>query len=183
MRLPGEFQLPGVTTCHNQMMTPLWRSIPGCDGYEASTEGQIRSLDRYVRGCSRAGKEFKKLCRGKQLKYCFDSDGYAIVEIRGKTRKVHQLVALAFHGERPDGWHVNHSDENKLNNAPGNLEYLTPGDHNRVHPRVKLNWDKVTHIRKRLAEGASQYVIAEEFGTTQANISLIAKNITWKIGP
>lgn len=164
-------------------MTPVWRTIPGCDGYEASSEGQIRSVDRLVRGCSRAGREFQKRCKGKQLKYCFDSDGYGMVEIHGKMRKVHQLVALAFIGERPDGHQINHIDENKTNNIPENLEYLTQEGHNRVHPTCVLTWDDVVEIRKRLATGTSQYALADLFGTTQPNISCIALNKTWKVEP
>src|SRR5690606_32966695 len=45
---------------------------------------------------------------------------------------VHTLVALAFHGEPPgpigsgwDDWQVEHIDDDKQNNRPGNLEWVT----------------------------------------------------------
>ena len=38
---------------------------------------------------------------------------------------VHHLVAEAFHGPRPNGYVVDHKDENKLNNHATNLQYIS----------------------------------------------------------
>ena len=51
--------------------------------------------------------------------------GYLIMNVEGKTRTIHTLVAEAFLGIRPDGYDVDHIDGNKLNNAASNLRYVT----------------------------------------------------------
>lgn len=89
-----------------------WRSIPASNGYEASRCGMIRN---------RHGRILKP-----QRHHC----GYRIVGIkfgdrRVKSVTVHSVVALAWLGERPDGYDVHHRDGDKTNNAVENLAYVT----------------------------------------------------------
>ncbi|WP_180768758.1 HNH endonuclease signature motif containing protein, partial [Vibrio parahaemolyticus] len=44
---------------------------------------------------------------------------------KGGYKRVHELVALTFIGERPKGQVTRHLDGDKLNNRPGNLMYGT----------------------------------------------------------
>nr|WP_314187459.1 NUMOD4 motif-containing HNH endonuclease [uncultured Brevundimonas sp.] len=89
-----------------------WRPIPG-SSYEASSLGRIRSP------------------RGNILKLHAHTLGYQIVDVRfdnepkTKTRTVHSLVALAFHGPRPEGLDVAHGNCIKTDNRPSNLRYAT----------------------------------------------------------
>lgn len=66
---------------------------------------------------------------GKRLKGEIHTKGYRRVCLRSggvdKNHYVHALVALAFLGPRPVGYHVDHIDFDKLNNRPSNLRYLT----------------------------------------------------------
>ena len=101
---PGEpFSL--VTTME------IWKPIPGSN-YEASSLGRIRSPWR-------------------TLKLCAHPLGYQIVGIRFdrdprvRTYTVHSLVALAFHGPRPEGLDVAHGNCVKTDNRPSNLRYCT----------------------------------------------------------
>jgi hypothetical protein len=102
-------------------MDEQWRPIPSTPGYEASSLGRIRSVDRVVetvRGPSRR--------RGKVLALVLPKDGYMQIATPGRgTRKVHRLVAEAWLGPRPDGLHVLHGPGGQQDNRPSNLRYGT----------------------------------------------------------
>lgn len=82
-----------------------WSPIPGLPGYEASTLGRI--LSPY----------------GVVLALSSDQDGYQRVWIRGRTRKVHQLVLLAFVGEPRAAQEVLHRNHKRSDNRLSNLRY------------------------------------------------------------
>lgn len=108
------------------MGVEIWKPVSGYEGmYEVSDEGRVRSLDRVVKG--RVGNN--RLFPGKILSPETTYQGYKRVRLsrEGKTRRftVHSLVAQAFIGDYPDGLVINHIDENKANNRPDNLEYIT----------------------------------------------------------
>lgn len=116
-----------------------WKSIPGFEGlYEASDSGQIRSLYRGVRN-------------EKILKQVVNKDGYCRVELykdgKRKYLLVHRAVWESFNGSVPEGYEINHKDENRQNNNIENLELLTHlenlnyGSHN-----IKLRY--ANHRRK-----------------------------------
>lgn len=88
----------------------IWKPIPGST-YEASSLGRIRSPRGYV------------------LKPYNHVLGYLLVGVNidgvAKTRTVHSIVALAFHGPRPAGLDIAHGDNDKQNNRPENLRYAT----------------------------------------------------------
>jgi hypothetical protein len=121
-----------------------WRGIPGFEEYEASSFGRIRRVDS-----------------GRVLKPVIDSDGRHRVNLwranKYRTRRVHQLVALAFHGPQPDGTEVAHLDGNVGNNRPSNLAWCTPKEnngHKRIHgtqPVGERVWNaKMTDAQVRL---------------------------------
>jgi hypothetical protein len=62
------------------------------------------------------------------------------------NRRVHQLVAEAFHGSRPDGLVIRHLDGDKMNNRATNLRYGTSSEnaqdrleHGRHHQLEKMH--------------------------------------------
>jgi hypothetical protein len=90
----------------------IWKSIPGFQHYEASNLGRIRRIEtgRIMQPSMSKGYWHTLLCEnGKR-----------------SIHRLHKLVCLAFHGQRPDGYVINHKDGNKMNNLPENLEYTTP---------------------------------------------------------
>lgn len=96
----------------------IWLPIEGYGGlYQVSNYGRVKSLD-YNRT-----KQEKILRQGKN-KY-----GYLMVvlykEGKGKTIKIHRLVAQAFIPNPNNYPCVNHKDECKTNNCVDNLEWCT----------------------------------------------------------
>lgn len=107
----------------------VYKDIPGYDGlYQASTFGNIRSLDKMVD----KGKGLF-LLKGRVLKPSMTRfDGYYQLAIGvGDKRKrytVHTLVAMTFlnHTSNRSVSHVDHIDNDKLNNNISNLQIITP---------------------------------------------------------
>ena len=90
-------------------MIEIWKDIePYKNIYQVSNLGRIKSL--------LYNKE-------KILKTRVQPRGYELVNLKGKTFKVHRLVAEAFVLNNNNYNEVNHKDENKLNNYANNLEW------------------------------------------------------------
>lgn len=110
----------------------VWSEIPGLSGYyEASNNGQIRSVHRMVNGFSaKAGRPIKLQRKEKVLSQNVRGRGYLYVCIcvdgRMWKEQVHKLVLMAFKGERPDGMVACHNDGNPSNNNIENLRWGTP---------------------------------------------------------
>lgn len=139
----------------------------------------------------------------KMLKPALSPDGYLktmIVNDQGKniSTTIHRMVALAYHGPRPKGLHINHIDGNKQNNRPSNLEYITHSanakhsfDIGLQKPKIgstngnsKLTDQDVIEIRTIAANGGRYYgrkKLAERYGVSEAHIKDIVnrRRNTW----
>lgn len=94
-----------------------WKDVVGYEGlYKVSNLGRVKSLKKN-------GVAHDKLLRA------FDLRGLGYMSVRlskdnkGKTHKVHRLVAQAFIQNPNNLPQVNHKDENKSNNFVYNLEW------------------------------------------------------------
>lgn len=98
------------------------RPIPGFAGFYATQEGTI--LDE-------SGRELA-LCK-EYPRVLIQREG----EPRGQRRRygVHQLVAAAFLGPRPDGHDIDHIDGDPQNSKPSNLRYETVAVNRARHGR------------------------------------------------
>lgn len=152
-------------------MPEVWQPIPGFDGYEASSEGRIRSPRKVL------------TANGKRK--------YKVVNIGRVPRYVHRLVALAFHGEPATDLWVLHRDDDPLNNRPSNLYWGTPkensadkeangnaprGEH---HQSAKLTEVQVVEIRARSEAGESRKSLAAAFGLCPQAVSHIVNRKRW----
>lgn len=123
-------------------MTEEWRPVTGCDGYEVSDLGRVRS---FMKGSWR----LRALCGERYLHVILRVEGESVI------RYVHGMVAEAFLGPRPAGHDINHRDCNRLNNVPANLEYVTHRE-NMVHavrmgrPVGKRKLSTELYARRRL---------------------------------
>lgn len=164
-------------------MNEIWKDIPGYEErYQASTLGNIRSLDRIVY-TERGQRHYK----GKLLRPgAFCKTGHVSVVLGRNTngKPVHSLVALTFIGERPEGYDVLHINDIPTDNRLENLRYGTRTENIMDHFRNKGAWRKlaesdVRDIKKRLAEGKTGASLAREYGVSDAAISAIKTGKTF----
>jgi len=115
-------------------MIEEWKDIPGYEGlYQVSNMGNVKSLNY-----NHTGKE-------RILKTRLDKDGYIrlnLFNVKRKTEKVHQLVALTFlawdKSKYPLIRHLNHDKtDNRLENLCVGTIYENNTDY-RIDPGV--NW-------------------------------------------
>jgi hypothetical protein len=93
-------------------LTEEWRDVPGCPGYQASSEGRIRGL---------AGRLIKPFLRADGRRQFHIALG---ARHHRKKMMVYQAVALAFLGPAPkDKPEINHIDGLPTNDHPENLEW------------------------------------------------------------
>ncbi|WP_253278713.1 HNH endonuclease [Pseudomonas syringae group genomosp. 3] len=119
--------------------------------------------------------------------------GYKTVSImlpNGKSRPVgvHQLVADAYHGARPDGLVVRHLNGIPSDNAPGNLKYGTDAENSddrkrhgtylggSNHHNSKLTGGQAVAIRTKRRAGARVKDLAAEFSVSVSTIESIIYN-------
>lgn len=109
----------------------IWRDIKGYEGlYQVSNLGRIKricdsiTIGIYGQIIVRHRNNIIKGFKGKR-----QNDYWRVYLYKNGKRKkytVHILVYTSFFGEIPDGYQVNHIDENKDNNSIFNLNLLTP---------------------------------------------------------
>lgn len=97
--------------------TGVWMNIPGFPGYHANAGGQIRSCRIWN--------------KPRILKPAKNKNGYLMVMLgRGNSCYVHELVLLAFHGQRPMYHQASHVNGVRDDNRIGNLRWESPKDNN-----------------------------------------------------
>ena len=122
------------------MENEIWKPIPNYDGYEVSNYGRVKSL---------------KLGRELILKPKDDFRGYFNIQLWVKNRKkpfkIHQLVAMAFLGHKPNGQNlvVNHINFDKKDNRLENLEVITQRENSNLkHIKSSSIYTGVTWNKK-----------------------------------
>jgi hypothetical protein len=163
-----------------------WRDVASFPGlYEVSSCGRVR---RHINSTYRQSTK-----PGKILLLDTSTD-YARVSLHGNGKRkkmlVHRLVAEAFLDGFIPGRIINHVDGNKQNNAPSNLEWVTPRENTAHAWRTGLakpmsrSEHGATVIDDRgvraicflhHVHGVSQTVLSEAYGVTVAAVSTICR--------
>jgi hypothetical protein len=163
-----------------------WKVIPETNGmYEASSWGRVRSVDRIVMH-SKSG--FLTI-KGRILKMTLSNERYYYITICINANRVkhnvHVLIAKAFKGIRPYGYHVDHGDRNRQNNHIKNLSYKT------VLENCSFKGSQAGNaklIEKQVAEIKAKYMrkvytasmLANEYNVDLSTINKITTGVNWK---
>lgn len=145
-------------------MEEIWKDIRGYEGlYQISNLGRVKSfhkwkrascVDEYILSPTTADNDYANVTLYKDLKR--------------KKFLVHRLVAEAFIPNPENLPHINHKDENKLNNNVDNLEWCTP---------LYNNCYGTAKFRAIMTKGkpVGQYLINDQWLATYANISVASE--------
>lgn len=160
-----------------------WRKVPDWPEYEVSNYGQVkRNRPNGVNNLKPwlfHGYPMVALCINGQRKNFF----------------VHTLVARAFLGPKPTGFHVHHKDFNKLNNNIHNIEYILASEHRKMDghnkppvrwgnppTNAKLTYEAARKIRRLAKDGWMTHIIAGAFKVSRSNIQRVLANKHWFLG-
>ena len=144
-------------------MSIEWRAVSGFKHYEVSSGGDVRSLDRMV-PCHGG----QRLAKGKGMKpQKIVSTGYMQIDLEGKKKSVHRLVAEAFLGAAPAGMQVNHKNGDRTDNRIENLEWCTASE-NVQHGFRVLHPDCRPYLGKFSVEHPTSKAVTSTCMTTGA---------------
>ena len=167
-------------------MQEEWKWIKGYEGlYQISNLGNLKSFLKDKDGYFRSN---------------VDKNGwYLTVNLydelrRMKTYRIHRLVAEAFIGEIPKGYHVHHKDGNKQNNNVNNLEWVTARENMQHAFDTNLcigifgensHLSKITNLEalavcRLIMDRKSNAEISEELGISEKTIQHIRHGESWK---
>jgi hypothetical protein len=169
-----------------------WRPIEGQPGYEVSSLGRVRSLERVIMRSNGRPHPWP----GRVLKPGHTKIKTMIYQhvVLGKKRSffVHALVCAAFHGPRPslkhevahwdgDGWNCRSANLRWATHADNHADKVRHGRHMRGarHHGVKLMEHEVREIRAKLRDGQILSAIARIYSVKPGTISMIRDGRSW----
>ena len=155
-------------------MPEIWKDAVGYEGtYQISYIGKVKSLKR------------PRHLKDRILKAYQDKNGYWCVNLykdgKPQIQYVHHLVALAFLGPRPEGYHIHHLDHDSSNELLTNLEYISPRRHIEITRErngiTLLTKEQVLKIR---GSDETQTKLARVYNCNPSNISRIKSGEHYK---
>lgn len=168
-------------------LVEIWKAIPEFeDLYIISNYGKVKSI-----GIGNNRKTGQIISTWLSPKWNYENIN--LYKNGNKyTFTIHQLVASIFIGNCPEGYEVNHIDNNKSNNRLDNLEYLTHSEnmihaynfdrnisHGESHGRAKLILKEVLEIKELLKTDLTQKEIGLRYNIKPQQISRIKTGKRW----
>ena len=126
----------------------MWKQVKGYEGvYSVNENGTIKREEHKEKNKNGYMRIKERVCS-----QCKSYHGYMRVTLskggKPKTHYVHRIVYEAFNGKIPEGYEINHIDEDKCNNSISNLEICTHiqnSNYGTRNERISKNnrWSKV----------------------------------------
>jgi len=173
---------------HSSTPPEEWRPVVGYEGwYEVSSQGRVR------RAAPGKGTHIGYVLKPRMGWHYF-TVGLRRLGYPQRMVFIHRLVAEAFLGGPPPGFEANHKDGDKLNNRPGNLEWVTPSQNCRhalanglsvpARGEQKTSQAKLSDVAVRVIRATEGYgcgvKLAQRFGVSGATISRVRRRLIWK---
>ena len=124
---------------------------------------------------------------------CKTKDGYGVIKIKGRTKRVHRIAYRIFNGDFDPSLCICHKCDNPSCCNPNHLFVGTQKDNIRdmvakgrsnkgeKNPLSKLTKEDIFDIRRLYRIGnLTQQEIADKFGVNQQTISKIVNRKNWK---
>lgn len=138
-------------------MNEIWKDIPNYEGlYQASNLGRIRSLDREIKHNYGGIAIRKGKIKQPHIRICFGKERWqATLCKEGKVSYPvwARCIYSAFYGEIPEGYQINHIDENPANNRLDNLNLMTPKENSNWGTRI----ERVAKANSITKQGTNTY--------------------------
>ena len=133
-----------------------WKDIKGLEGkYQVSNMGRVKSLHYNW-------SNYEKVLSPQK-----NPNGYMWVNVGGKIRTIHRLVASAFLPNPDCKPIVNHLDGNKENNRADNLEWCSASE-NEIHAyKSGLKVATSNHLKKKILQFDLEGNLLKEWGCTK----------------
>lgn len=170
-------------------MEEIWKDVVGYEGYyQVSNLGNVRSIDRYVKGNGLTAE--KQLKKGKMLKQFLKQGAWSVTlrkEGTYKFRYTYRLVAEAFIPNPNNLPLINHIDEDRTNPRVDNLEWCDYSyniTYNEASKRAgKSRNKKVIQYDKEMNEIARYDSVGDAAKAVGAHQQNISQSCSGKQGP
>jgi len=173
----------------------IWAPIPSFPGYAASSNGNIKSLERIGGSSTQKRKVHEKILKksiSKTISGKINSE-LVTLSINGKRTviQVHRLVLMAFVGMPHDKMDGCHNDGNPLNNHLSNLRWDTRKSNMhdkishgtmtyRTRPvEIELSIEDIYIIRGYRKRHKVCYLLSKVYGVPERRIRAIRARKIW----